>query len=181
MKLTRKHFAGIIEVSEVTTHTERPTRALVHIGLTVAIVLAPTLCCCKVRGLGAAAHASAPNSPQSAPLPAPTDSCHVKKTSCCHEAPKSAPKAPAKPTEHKPAPQPAPDPCACCGERPDVAQTESKPSVSAAEPTGELLPLVSAVAGSLEHLGLVRGAYSTDRAGVDARSAALFERHVMRC
>jgi hypothetical protein len=150
------------------------TRALVHIGLALALVLAPTLCCCQVRGLGAVAHAAPSQLPQ---LPAPSDPCQSKKKSCCHESPK----APTKPTDHKPAPQHAPSACACCAERPDAAQTESKPTIAAAEPTGELLPLANALAGAPEHLGLVRGLSPTDRTGVDARSAALFDRHVMRC
>ncbi|MBN9119637.1 MAG: response regulator, partial [Planctomycetes bacterium] len=180
-RLTRGRSDGIIRVLKVTTFVERMTRALIHIGLAVALVLAPTLCCCKVRGLGTA-QAASPR-PQPTAFPAPVDSCHSSKTtSCCHEAPKHTPKAPEKPSDHKPTPRPAPVSCACCGERPDVAQTESKPTVAAAEPTGELLPpAVVFAAVAPEHLGLVRGLHPPDRADVDARSAALFDRHVMRC
>lgn len=104
------------------------------------------------------------------------------KTSCCHlsnEAPKPAP---AKPTDPKPAKPTAPG-CACCAERPYAAQTETQPTVAAAEPTGELLSLSVAAlaAGSPEHPGRFRGSHPSDRTGVNARSAALFERHVMRC
>ena len=153
------------------------TRVLVHIGLAATLVLAPTLCCCKVRGLGASAHAAS----VPASLPAPGESCHPKKASCCHEAQKGAPQSHAKPTDHKPTPHPAPDSCACCGERPDAAQTENKPTVAAAEPTGELLPLATACAGAPEHSRSGRGLLPLAWAGVDARSAALFDRHVMRC
>lgn len=175
MELTRRAAVPIMRVSNVGTHAEPMTRSLVHIGLALALVLAPTLCCCKVRGLAGAAYAAPPQSPQ---LPPPVASCHGTTKSCCHEPP---PDAPAR-TDHKPAPRPAPGSCACCAERPDAAQTESKPTVAAAEPTGELLPLALALgAGAPEHLGLVRGLHPPDRAGVDARSAALIDRHVMRC
>ncbi len=88
--------------------------------------------------------------------------------------------APAKPADSKPAKPSAPESCACCVERPDAAKTESKPTVAAAEPTGELrsLAVAALAAGSPEHTGRFRG---VDRSGVDARSAALFARHVMHC
>jgi hypothetical protein len=151
-------------------------RALVHIGLAMALVVAPTFCCCKVRGLGAVAHAAPAPQPAS---PLPVESCGMKaKASCCH-----IPKAPPAPTEQpdsSPAKPAGSNSCACCGERPDAAQTESKPTVAAAEPTGELLA-VAAVAGFPEHAARSCGTHPTGRAGVDARSAALFERHVLRC
>jgi hypothetical protein len=107
------------------------------------------------------------------------------KTSCCHE-PQTTPKpiqAPTSQSDSKPAKPIMPESCACCVERPDAAQTESKPTVTAAEPTGELLhPAVAALAaGSPEHPGRFRGLDPPNRAGVDARSAALFDRHVMHC
>jgi hypothetical protein len=67
-------------------------------------------------------------------------------------------------------------------ERPTAAQTESKPTVAVSQPTGEMLPLaLVALAGSSEHAGTFRGLSPPERAGVDARSAALFDRHVMHC
>ena len=164
-------------------------RALVHVGLSVAFVLAPTLCCCKARGLGAVVHAAPAPGHASCPNPLPAqpvevESCCVKaKTSCCHESNDAPQSAPAKPTGSKPAEPSAPGSCACCVERPDAAQTETKPTVAAAEPTGELLSLAVAAlaAGTSEHPGRFRGSHPSDRTGVDARSAALFERHVMRC
>lgn len=155
-------------------------RALVHIGLAVAIVVAPTFCCCKVRGLGAVAHAAPTLQPAS---PLPVEPCGKKvKASCCH-IPKDTPRpAPAERPDSEPAKPAGSDSCACCGERSDAAQTESKPTVAAAQPTGELLPLAAAaVAGFPEHAAWSCGTHPPDRAGVDARSAALFERHVLRC
>jgi hypothetical protein len=154
------------------------TRVLVHIGLSALLVIAPALCCCKARELGSAVRAA----PLPAPAPAaPVHSCCVKTHSCCHDALPDAPKPTAEPTQHHQKPQSTPSSCACCAERPAAAQTESKPTVAAAEPTGELLPLFdAALVGSPEHFGPVRG-QPPDRTGVDARSAALFERHVMRC
>jgi hypothetical protein len=153
-------------------------RAFVHVGLAVAIVLVPTLCCCKLGWLNTPAYA-APSSTQTSTSAAPAESCCVKtKPSCCHE---KAPKPEQKPTQHKPAKPTTPDACGCCTERPDAAQTETKPVVAAAEPTGEWLAVTALVAGSPEHFGLVRRSHPPDGTGVDARSAALFDRHVMRC
>ncbi|CAN0505999.1 unnamed protein product, partial [Phaeothamnion confervicola] len=86
-----------------------------------------------------------------------------------------------------PAPKPAkpgvPAPCPCCAERPDAAETESQPTVAAPELTGELFTfsVAALAAGPPEHTGRFHGLFPPERAGVDARSAALFERHVMRC
>ena len=104
------------------------------------------------------------------------------KTSCCHLSNETPKPAPAKPTDSKSNKPTAPG-CACCAERPDAAQTETQPTVAAAEPTGELLSLsVAALAAAIpEQPGRFRGSHPSDRTGVNARSAALFERHVMRC
>jgi hypothetical protein len=158
------------------------TRALIHLGLTAALVVAPVLCCCKARALVAAPLPSIPTSIP-APAPKPVESCCSKlmKAACHDAAPTPSPAVPAEP---KPQPMEAPhSPCACCLERPDAAKTEAKPAVQAAEPTGELAsPAVAAlVAICPEHLGLCRGLHPPDRAGVDVRTAALFERHVLRC
>lgn len=149
------------------------TRALVHIGLAAALVLAPALCCCKARGL-----AAAPASPSPAQSPPSNHSCCAKVHSCCHEDAEP----PAKPSAPEPAPRHSPGSCACNAERPAAAQTESKPTVAAAEPTGELVPLPhAALAGASEHRGFGRGPRPPNAAGADAKSAALFDRHVMRC
>jgi hypothetical protein len=101
------------------------------------------------------------------------------KSTCCHEALPAPKPAPAEPTESKP--PTAPESCACCTERPDAAELEAKPVVASAQPTGELITVAALVAGSPEHLSLFRGSHPPERTGVDARSAALFDRHVMRC
>jgi hypothetical protein len=151
------------------------TRALVHIGLAVALIVAPALCCCKARGLASVAHAH----PQPAQPPQgaqPAHSCCEKVVhSCCHDE-----QPPATPEKPEPAPQPTSGKCACGVERPTAAQTETKLTVAAAEPTGELLPLPHFIAAVTEHRGATRGTRPPD-AGVDAKSAALFDRHVMRC
>jgi hypothetical protein len=156
------------------------TRAFIHVGLAVAIALAPTLCCCQARGLGAVAHAAAPEPP-------PVESCcaHAAKPkhSCCHGIEEPAPPVPAHSPNHKPAAPKPPAPCACCLERPTAAQTESKPQVAAAAATGELLPPahVALSAGFPTHSGLFRGRHPFDLAGVDARYETLFLRHTLRC
>jgi hypothetical protein len=73
--------------------------------------------------------------------------------------------------------------CACCVEQPAAAQTESKPQVAAAVPTGELLPPAHFLpdAGCSAHSGLFRGLHPLDSAGADARFDALFLRHTLRC
>jgi hypothetical protein len=103
------------------------------------------------------------------------------KTSCCDSTTPIATNSPKH--DHNPAKPDAPRPCVCCSERPDAALTESRPAVAAPGPTGERLPPASVglAAGSPEHLGLFRGLRPPERAGVDVRSAALFDRHVLRC
>jgi hypothetical protein len=154
-------------------------QALTRVGLAVLLVLTPAFCCCKTRGLTATARTA----PRPAPEQAPVESCRLKaKHSCCDTLPEQqdAP-TPVTPIEHKPTKPASPDGRACCLARPDAAQTEGKPVVAAAEPTGELLAVAALLAGSPEHLVLVRRSHPSDRAGVDARSAALFARHVLRC
>ncbi len=157
-------------------------RALVHIGLSVAVLLAPALCCCKVRGLSAATRATPADE---APVHAPLEPCGMKaKSSCCHESnDRSEPEPFPAPSTPKPTKPGTPESCPCCGERPDAAQTESQPTGAAPEPTGELLAfsVATLAAGSPAHAGRFHGLFPPERAGVDARSAALFERHVMRC
>ena len=66
---------------------------------------------------------------------------------------------------------------------PDATLPDTLPAVSDPEPTGERPP--AAVPGPAavppEPLGLVGGLGPPERAGVDARSEALFARHVLRC
>lgn len=67
--------------------------------------------------------------------------------------------------------------------RPDAVPHEGPLAETAPRPTGELLSLALAglYAGFPAHADTVRAAHPPDRAGVDARFAALYERHVMRC
>jgi hypothetical protein len=60
---------------------------------------------------------------------------------------------------------------------------EKSPQVNPLTWTGELVPLalLGIVDFTPEHLGLVGGLEPPERAGVDARSSALFDRHVLRC
>jgi hypothetical protein len=139
-------------------------RGAVHFGLALALVLAPSLCCCQLR----AAH-SAPRdccAPVEVP-PAPHSCCSLKHS---------------KPTEPKSdrAPRPAPESCACCAERPPAAPVEGAPAVPSAEPTGELLPHAARFVLGPEHTAPERAARAPG-AGADAKSEALFARHAMRC
>src|SRR5262245_34576573 len=97
-------------------------RALIHIGLSALLVIAPALCCCNVRvltGLRAASPGQPPACPSCAePAPPATPSCchaektlakPVRKASCCRVAEPAAEPAPSgtndtKPTPWKPAP-----------------------------------------------------------------------------
>src|SRR5438132_5514572 len=164
-------------------------RALVHVGLAALLVLAPALCCCTVRLVTSLALASsfAPpacpscKQPDSLPSPPPAPSwCHTEaakpaKKPCCH-AEEAAPtkQAPAKP--QPPASPVEPNKCSCCTERPDAIPPATAPTLAPPEPTGELLPVVILALAAVppEHLGLVGGLDPPERAGVDARSEALF-------
>lgn len=159
------------------------TRAFLHTGLAVALVLAPTFCCCKAGWF-------APAAPQvrlatlaaahqlSAQVPAPAESCCLKaKKTCCDSALHDHP---SKPSE-KPAPAHSPE-CACCAERPDAAPPEGAVAESEPRPTGELLSLaLVGLLGYPEHAGPVRANHPPDGSGADARYSALYERHVLRC
>jgi hypothetical protein len=164
-------------------------RAPVHIGLAVLLVVAPAFCCCHLRLLTALVVAS--DGPPHACCPiSPERPARVAATSTCCQSAKAAKPARKSCRHHaepakKPAPKPdAPQPSRCClDQRPDATPPESPPTVSAPQPTGELVPL--AVVGlrgtSPEHLGLLGGLDPPEGAGVDTRSAALFARHVLRC
>ncbi|MBP3955521.1 hypothetical protein J8F10_09535 [Gemmata sp. G18] len=155
------------------------TRPFVHIGLALAIVLAPTLCCCKAGWFPQPTQAAQVPAPTTS-APAPVEPCRLKtKPNCCHESTTDHTSK----SSNTPAPAHAPE-CACCVERSDAALTESALTETAPRPTGELLAL--ALAGLLavpEHLGSARGLHPRGRPdGLrDARYVALFERHVLRC
>jgi hypothetical protein len=140
-------------------------RAAIHFGLAVALVLAPALCCCTVRMAHAKAGASACCSKVEAPTEPVSHSC------CSH-------KSPAPPEPKRDAPQPKPGACACCAERAPGAPTEGAPRVAAAEPTGELLPLAVYIPAGVEHTPARERCAGSS---ADAKSEALFARHVLRC
>ena len=151
--------------SEVSAR-ERMTRAIIHIGLAAAVVLAPALCCCQTGWFAKPARSAHPSA-------APESCCAKAKKTCCDKS-----NTPTPPAEKPHAPE-----CVCCAERPDAALTEARPAETPPRPTGELLSLALAglLAGFPEHAASVTLANPPDRSGVDARSAALFERHVLRC
>jgi hypothetical protein len=68
-------------------------------------------------------------------------------------------------------------------ERVDSAPPTPASKLAPHEWTGELvtLALIGIVDISPEHRGLLGGLQPPERAGVDTRSAVLFERHVLRC
>ena len=70
-----------------------------------------------------------------------------------------------------------------CFVQPDAIPPESAPEVTDPQPMGELIPiaLLGLTALPLEHLGLLGGFDSRERAGVDPRFDSLFMRHVLRC
>ncbi|HUR55208.1 MAG TPA: hypothetical protein VMZ71_13830, partial [Gemmataceae bacterium] len=108
-------------------------RALSHVGLSLAVILAPALCCCNLRWMAAATESARCHT---CPQPTSTKKTPAK-PSCCQAAvcaettPQTAP---------APTPPKAPSPSCCCNvERPVAANTEAKPHVPAAEFTGEVL------------------------------------------
>ena len=149
------------------------SRALVHIGMSLALVLAPTLCCCKIGWLSPTtgrthARTSAP------PQTEPSESCCHRAKSCCDTSTHSH----LPPTPETPGPVHTPE-CVCCLERPDAAPPEGTVSESSPQPTGELLA-PSNMLGAPAHTAPRRLTVAFG-VGVDARYAALFERHVLRC
>jgi hypothetical protein len=70
-----------------------------------------------------------------------------------------------------------------CFVQPDAIPPESAPEVTDPQPMGELIPiaLLGLTALPPEHLGLLGGLDSPERAGVDPRFDSLFMRHVLRC
>ena len=148
-------------------HYEPMMRVLSHIGLSLALLVAPALCCCNLRWMAAA----------SEPVPCPTCPQPAKpgcsQPSCCHEIdPETAP---------TPTPKAPPASCCCNADRPVAAYTVAKPVVADPEFTGEVLAWTPVRMTIPEHAGLAGGLDPPERAGVDARYAALFERHVLRC
>lgn len=144
-------------------------KALVHVGLGLLLLLAPALCCCQTRWVTGRADA-APVAP-AAPAPA----C----PHCAAEAP-----APASDTPDAPARKPAPvNPhCVYCDGQASAIPTEPQPQPEAPAFAGEWLPVLGFLPAVVpSHPAFSTGLFPSERTGVDARSAALFDRHVMRC
>lgn len=138
-------------------------RAAGHIGLALVVVLAPTVCCCKLRSAAAV-------SPARPVAPEPN--------TCCSQSAKRA-KAPVEP-EHNP--RPVQQSCACCDERPPAAPGEGPPAFPSAEPTGEMVPHTAQLpAVALAPRGTDRGASACGAPGGDTKTECLFARHVLRC
>lgn len=139
----------------------------------VLLTLAPALCCCQASWLTAGAAAAAPVAPaESAPVPA-----HKCPHCCTAEDP-----APVSPEAPAPKPMPATPHCIYCDGQGSVITTDPQPRVEAPAFAGELLPafgLFTAVVPA--HRAFQAGVFPSEWTGVDARSAALFDRHVLRC
>jgi hypothetical protein len=155
-------------------------KAAVRIGLALVLVLAPALCCCNVWWLASPATANPPASPACPACPTPVPAAH----SCCLDIEATPPASTTAhdPTHNGPAPPSAPS-CVCCDDRPDAALTEREPDLAGLRLFAGWLPVLWAVPPAVapEHTGLRGGLDPPERAGVDARSAALFDRHVLRC
>jgi len=164
-------------------------RFLVHIGLAILLVIAPTLCCCSVRtALARVAAPSPPRLPTSSTPPAksgPVEASCCQATPVAHPVAKSCCHTELAAKNHIPAPKPtAPPPskCVCCVKQPDATPPQLA-TVPATLLPGDFVPveLLALVAIPPEHLGLLGGLDPPEHAGVDTRSEALFARHVMRC
>jgi hypothetical protein len=146
--------------------------ALVRVGLGLLVAFAPALCCCHARWLtaGAATASAAPVAPAERPEPV----C----PHCRAEHPAPAPSAPHAPT---PKPAPAKPHCIFCDGQASVIPTDPAPQPEIPALTGELIPVLVAFAVTPAHPSFRAGLFPSEWTGVDARSAALFDRHVLRC
>ncbi|MBN9518967.1 hypothetical protein J0H58_10690 [bacterium] len=143
--------------------------SLVRIGLGLLLALAPALCCCQARWLTASAAAASAE-------PAPAPKCPL----CCKaEEPTPTPVSPEAPA---PKPMPASPHCVFCDGQGSVIPTDPQPRAEAPAFTGELLPALAFLAAIVPvQPAFSTGVFPSERAGVDARFAALFGRHVLRC
>lgn len=145
-------------------------RTSAHIGLAVLMTFAPLLCCCTMRQLLQPTLTLTRPVDRVANSPGPTCCTQLPK-SCCHEPSRESPPAP-----------PVPPPCACCTDRPDIAQPENPVSLETPERTSERLPpvAVALAVGCPEHLAL-HGGLDPWWFEVDACYESLYRRHVLRC
>jgi len=159
-------------------------RALTHVGLAAILVIAPSLCCCNVRLLAGLLAASPRPACPARPQTEPPTCCHaaelVKNASCCRDSEPTSDTRNHKPTPARSNPNGCDD---LCYQRPEATPPKGATPVDDPEPTGELLPVSCLGLADIpsEHIGLLGGLEPPERAGVDARSAALFSRHVLRC
>jgi hypothetical protein len=145
-------------------------RACIHIGLAVALVVTPALCCKSgwLAGLNRSVHAVRANAQD------------ARVGSCCAKAPRGCCRAPvtSAPPSRPAAPQPE---RACCTERPPAALPEGPTTESDPRPSGAPLALAAAgLTGAPKRVASI-SATPSPGAGVDVRHATLYERHVLRC
>ncbi len=151
-------------------------RCVIQIGLALAVLAAPVLCCCNVRLLARTLAPVAPTAP--AACCQKTHAPAAKAIpSCCHaDADEPAPPA------SDPSPCPVPLSCHCLSDRPDAVPSADPEQVAAPSHTSDLPPVTA-----LGHAGAVGlGGCATCAAldadpAADARGDALDFRHVLRC
>jgi hypothetical protein len=89
--------------------------------------------------------------------------------------------APVKPQPIAPQPSPTTPHCIFCDGQASVIPTDPAPQPDLPVFTGELIPALVAFAVAPAHPAFRAGLFPSEWTGVDARSAALFDRHVLRC
>jgi len=149
------------------------------------VAIAPALCCCQTRFISGHT-ATLPNSSTQTTDTEPSASCchtekivkPVKNSDCCHEEPAGAGGS----SNPNPGSKP-PASCCCATDRVDATAPKESPQLAPLEWSGELVSLAhfGFVDFTPKYLSLVDGLLPPERAGVDTRFAALFERHVLRC
>jgi hypothetical protein len=162
-------------------------RPVIHAGLAALLVIAPALCCCNVRLLGAQLASRPAKQPYSTcpqPEPVVPSCCHAPASttprSCCEAEASSSPNSGQLPNHSK---EPLRERCEMCSAKTDAIPPETDPVVGGREPAGEKIPiaLLGLTALPVEHLALVGGLDPPERAGEDVRTDSLFLRHVLRC
>ncbi len=144
----------------------------VRIGLGVLLALAPALCCCHARWLTAQAGVAVAVAVPECCAPAKATPGSVP--ACLHcqaELPAETPESPTPPSH-----------CVFCDGQSTALAVAPRPGIEPPAFAGEWLPVLGLLPAVLPaHPAFQVGVFPPERAGVDARSAALFERHVLRC
>jgi hypothetical protein len=149
--------------------------ALVRIGLAVLLTLTPALCCCNTRWVSSWAVAASPAVSATVTPSRPVPTCPH-----CRQAEELAP-APVQPgSPVSPPGTPSPH-CVFCDGQGSVILPESPPQPDRPAFSGELVPVAGFDAVLPVNPSSLGGAFPPGRAGVDARWAALVDRHVMHC